>query len=230
MNLFRLLYCVWTVAGEKHLGLIAAGVGFFGMFAIFPAIAAVIAIFGLVADPAVVSEQLVLLQDVIPTGAYGLFEQQINGLLQARSETLGLATAISILLAVWASRARVAALMGGLNAIEGMPNRNGAKQILVAMLLTICLMMLAITAMIALVILPLVLAYVPLASKTAWLWGALGVSPWCVVLWSKFALSVWSQYATAPQAMDDCWGRDCYSAVDRRFGRSFVLFVELCEL
>jgi membrane protein len=169
MNLFRLLYCVWTVAGEKHLGLIAAGVGFFGMFAIFPAIVAVIAIFGLVADPAVVSEQLVLLQDVIPTGAYGLFEQQINGLLQARSETLGLATAISILLAVWASRAGVAALMGGLNAIEGMPNRNGAKQILVAMLLTICLMMLAITAMIALVILPLVLAYVPLASKTAWL-------------------------------------------------------------
>jgi membrane protein len=178
---FQLLYRVWTVAGEKHLGLIAAGVGFFGMFAIFPGIAAIIAIFGLVADPVVVAEQLVLMQDIIPADAYSLFEAQINGLLQARSETLGLATVISISLAVWASRAGVAALMQGLNAIEGVPNRNGAKQLFVAILLTVSLVFLAITALIAVVILPLVLAYAPIAAKTAWIleglrWGlALGV-------------------------------------------------------
>ena len=57
-RIWRLLLAVWKTAGDKHLGLIAAGVAFFGMFGIFPAIAAVIAIFGLVADPAVIAEQL----------------------------------------------------------------------------------------------------------------------------------------------------------------------------
>ncbi|EBA10666.1 ribonuclease BN, putative [Roseobacter sp. CCS2] len=51
------MVAVWTTAGEKHLGLIAAGVAFFGMFGIFPGIAAVIAIFGLIADPVVIAEQ-----------------------------------------------------------------------------------------------------------------------------------------------------------------------------
>ncbi len=169
IRLILMLYRVWEIAGRKHLGLIAAGIGFFGIFAIFPGIAAVIAIFGLVADPNIVSLQLSLLQDIIPAGAYSLFETQINGLLQAGTETLGIATAISIALAVWASRAGVAALISGLNAIEGMPNRNGIRQVLVALLLTVSLVALAIVALGAVVVMPIILAFVPLAAKTAWI-------------------------------------------------------------
>ena len=42
LRVWRILVAVWTTASEKHLGLIAAGVAFFGMFGIFPGIAAVI--------------------------------------------------------------------------------------------------------------------------------------------------------------------------------------------
>jgi membrane protein len=177
--IITLLTQVWSIAGEKHLGLIAAGVGFFGVFAIFPGIAAVIAIFGLIADPEIVREQLLLVEGLVPESVFGIFSQQINDLLSAQVQTLGVATFISIALAIWAARAGVGALMGGLNAIEGTPNRQGVKQIIVALALTICLVLLSIVGLLAVVIMPLVLAYVPLAASTAWLFEALR---WVIVL------------------------------------------------
>tara|TARA_R110002051_G_scaffold239372_1_gene299994 strand:+ start:10713 stop:11561 length:849 start_codon:yes stop_codon:yes gene_type:complete len=173
LRFWRLLVAVWTLAGRKQLSLIAAGVAFFGMFALFPGIAAVIAIFGLLADPVVVSDQLALLQDIIPPDAYGLFLGQIDRLLSAPNETLGWATVLSTGLALWSSRAGVAALMGGLNAIAGAPPRNGFLQAAVAMGLTIGLVILAIVALLAVVVAPVVLAFVPLAGSTVWLLEAL---------------------------------------------------------
>lgn len=168
-RLWRLLYATWELAGRKHVNLIAAGVAFFGMFAVFPGIAAVIAIFGLVADPMVVTEQLALMENIIPADAYDLFSGQIQRLLVAQSRTLGWATMVSIFLALWSSRAGVSALMGGLTAIAGRPPRNGFVQAVVALGLTICLVFLAIVAMLAVVIAPVVLAFLPISGSTAWL-------------------------------------------------------------
>lgn len=108
---WSLLSRVFNIVGDKQLSLIAVGVAFFGMFAVFPGIAAVIAIFGLVADPIVVSEQPALMEGIIPKDAYDLFRNQITRLLAAQSDTLGWARVVSISLALWSSRAGVAALM-----------------------------------------------------------------------------------------------------------------------
>ena len=108
---WSLLSWVFNIVGDKQLSLIAVGVAFFGMFAVFPGIAAVIAIFGLVADPIMVSEQLALMEGIIPKDAYDLFRNQITRLLAAQSDTLGWARVVSISLALWSSRAGVAALM-----------------------------------------------------------------------------------------------------------------------
>lgn len=169
LHIWRILMAVWTTAGEKHLGLIAAGVAFFGMFGIFPGIAALIAIFGLVADPVVISEQLVLMEGIIPPDAFRLLSAQVNGLITARTETLGWATVVSITLALWSCRAGVGALIGGLNAIAGQRQRNGVWQIMVAFMLTIALVALGIVAAIMVIILPIALAFIPLATSTAWL-------------------------------------------------------------
>ncbi len=169
LRLWRILWAVWTVAGEKHLGLIAAGVAFFGMFGIFPGIAALIAIFGLMADPVVISEQLALMEGIIPPDAYNLLYGQVTGLVNARTETLGWATFVSITLALWSCRAGVGALIGGLNAIAGQRQRNGIWQVAVAFMLTIALVALGIIATIMVIILPIVLAFFPLATSTVWL-------------------------------------------------------------
>lgn len=166
---WRVLLAVWRTASEKHLGLIAAGVAFFGIFAIFPGIAALIAIFGLMADPVVIAEQLTLMEGIIPPDAYRLLSVQINGLVNAGSDTLGWATAVSILLALWSCRAGVGALIGGLNAIAGQRMRSGIWQMVVAFILTIALVALAIVALAVVVVLPIVLAFFPVATSTAWL-------------------------------------------------------------
>lgn len=169
LHVWRVLAAVWKTASEKHLGLIAAGVAFFGIFGIFPGIAAVIAIFGLMADPVVIAEQLSLMEGIIPPSAYDLLSAQVNGLVNAPADTLGWATFLSITLALWSCRAGVGALIGGLNAIAGQRVRNGIWQVIVALILTVALVMLAIAALALVVILPIALAFIPLATSTAWL-------------------------------------------------------------
>ncbi len=160
---------VWQTASDKHLGLIAAGVAFFGMFGIFPAIAAVIAVFGIVADPVVISAQMTLMEGIIPEDAYRLLAVQVNRLVLADSGTLGWATFVSIALALWSARAGVGALIGGLNAIAGERVRNSFLQVILALVLTIVLVALAIVAMLVVIVVPVVLAFIPVANSTAWL-------------------------------------------------------------
>lgn len=178
-RIWRLLAAVLNTASEKHLGLIAAGVAFFGVFGIFPGIAAVIAIFGLLADPVIIEEQLTLMEGIIPPDAYDLLYAQVTGLVNARTESLGWATAVSITLALWSCRAGVSALIGGLNAIAGQRIRSSIWQTIVAFLLTIALVSLAIVALIVVVLLPIALAFFPVATSTAWL---LELGRWIVAL------------------------------------------------
>lgn len=168
-EIWRIGVAVFTTAGEKHLGLIAAGVAFFGMFGIFPGLAAIIAIFGLVADPVVISDQLHLMQDIIPDDAYRLLDAQVTALVLAPTQSLGWATILSILLALWSCRAAVGALIGGLNAIAGQRQRNTFVEILIALVLTFALVFLAIIAVNVVIVLPIVMAFLPIPTGTAWL-------------------------------------------------------------
>jgi membrane protein len=169
LNVWRVLSAVWQTAGEKHLGLIAAGVAFFGMFGIFPGIAAIIAIFGLVADPVLISDQLSLMEGIIPPDAYRLLSGQISGLVNAPPQALGWATFVSIVVALWSCRAAVGALIGGLNAIAGQRMRYGIVEVFLALMLTLALVVLAIIALNVVIVLPIVLAFLPVAASTAWL-------------------------------------------------------------
>ncbi len=183
---------VFGLAERVHLGLIAAGVAFFGMFAIFPGIAALIALFGLVADPVIVDEQFSLMEDIIPPDAFALFKAQIERLLSAQTGTLGIATLVSVMLAMWSARAGVAALVQGLNAINGRPNRSGLWHYIVALFLTLVLIGISIFALLLVVILPIALAFVPLAASISWLLEVLRlVITFCIMM---IALSVLYRY------------------------------------
>lgn len=165
-QILRFGRAVGRLAGESNLGLIAAGTAFFGMFALFPALAALIALFGLVADPVVVEEQFALWQEFIPQDAYDLLFGQVHGLLTAQTGTLGWATALSTLVALWTSRAGVSGLIKGLNAVHGRPDRSGLMHMLWAQMLTVALIGFAVAALLVTVVAPLVLAWLPLPAFT----------------------------------------------------------------
>lgn len=182
-NLFAqvwgLLRRLLSRAGRANLGLLSAGVAFFGMLGLFPALAAVLAVFGLVANPTEVLDQLALLRGVIPDDAYFLLEAQLHKLLFAGDASLTWATLLSFAVAFWSSRVAVAALIQGINAVHGVSNRHSARHILVALVLTGLLVLVAVVALSAVVVAPVVLRLVPLDLGTVRL---LELTRWSVVL------------------------------------------------
>ena len=124
---------------QAELDLIAAGVAFYAFLAIFPAAAAVIAIWGFLFDPAVIRQEVALMAGFLPPDAYSLIDGQVEALLAVNSRSLGWATLLSTLFALWSARAGVAALIRGLNAIHQLPNRSGHWHQLRAFVLTLSL-------------------------------------------------------------------------------------------
>jgi membrane protein len=164
LRLLRAGYALWTRIEARELSLIAAGVAFFGFLAVFPALAAVIALWGFAADPAVISGELELLADFLPSEAFTLLREQVDGLLQANNRQLGWTTLFSTLLALWSARAGVAALIRGLNAIHDLPPRYGIWHQVQALVLTFVLIALALTAMALAVVVPLIIVFLPLGA------------------------------------------------------------------
>ncbi len=170
---------VFDDLGEKNAGLISAGVAFYGLFAIFPALTATIAIFGLLADPAVVDEQLDMMTGFMPPDVFALFEAQITSLVTARSEALTFATVISVLVALWSVRSGVAALIQGLNAIFERPNRGVARRVIVALFMSAALVGVAIVALLMVVVAPVVIAFLRIPADQGFV---LDLIRWGVVL------------------------------------------------
>lgn len=152
---------------QAELDLISAGVAFFGFLAMFPAAAALIAIWGTVFDPSVIQSQLDLLKGFLPPDALNLLKAQVQALLLMRGSQLGWTTALSTLFALWSARAGVAALIRGLNAIHHMPNRRSGHHQLQAILLTLALIGLAMSAMLVTIVAPLVIGLLPLPGDDA---------------------------------------------------------------
>lgn len=158
----RILRGIWNAVGERHIGLIAAGVAFFAFFAVFPAAAALIAVWGLWADPMVIETQIEMLEEFVPEEALDLLATQIDRLVEANESTLGWTTAISILVTLWSARLGVGALMQGINAAHGTANRGGIWHLIAAFTLTLTLMGVAMVALALTIVLPIILAFIPL--------------------------------------------------------------------
>ncbi|MCE6952240.1 YihY/virulence factor BrkB family protein [Cereibacter sphaeroides] len=159
---WRLLVRLYDRIDSADLNLAAAGIAFYGFLAIFPALAALIAIWGWASDPGVIRSQIELAQDFLPEQAYILFHDQVEALLAANSRHLGWASVLSTLIAIWSARAGVAALIRGLNATHRLPNRTGPWHIVRAMVLTMTLVGVGLVAMLLSVVAPLVLTFLPL--------------------------------------------------------------------
>lgn len=166
-NLLALIAALLRRSDRAELGLIAAGVAFFGFLAIFPTVAAIIAVWGFVADPAVIRQELELVRNFVPAEAYVLLSAQIDGLLSANNRTLGWSTVFSTLLAFWAARAGMAALIQGLNAVHHLPQRSSFGHQIQALVMTVALIVLALGAMLASVVGPLAIALLPLGRFAA---------------------------------------------------------------
>lgn len=109
---------------EDLVPLLSAGVAFYLLLALFPALAALVSIYGLVADPAEVSEQVANATSALPESAQTLITDQLEGIADGGGG-LGLALIGGVLAALWTASSGMKHLIGAINAAYDEPEGRG---------------------------------------------------------------------------------------------------------
>jgi membrane protein len=150
---------IWKSLTQDHVMLIAGGVTFYLLLALFPALVAFLSIYGIFFDPATATDQVQSLRGLVPPSAIDLIGEQLALLTSKQSESLTLGLVMSLLLAFWSSNGGVKALIEGLNLAYGEREKRSFVWLnVVAFAFTIGAMALTIVLFVALAVIPSVLA------------------------------------------------------------------------
>lgn len=158
---------LWRVKDEiadDNIAVVSAGVAFFGLLALFPAIAVLISIAGLLIDPATVEAQLREMVAVLPEDAAAILKNQAREVAAGSDASIGLAAVLGILLALYGASKGMKTLMQGMNiAYDETEKRNLVQKNLVALGLTACLVVGVVIAIGFTVVTPVVLEIIGLS-------------------------------------------------------------------
>jgi membrane protein len=136
------------------------------LLALFPAITALVSLYGLFTDPSTITAQLSLLDDVFPTSTIGIVEEQVTQLAGTSSNALSFGFLFGVGLALWSANAGMKAIIDALNVVyDEREKRSFVRLTLVAFAFTIGGLVFIILALGAVVVLPLVLAWFGLESR-----------------------------------------------------------------
>jgi membrane protein len=97
----------------------AAGVTFYSLLAIFPAVAALVSLYGLFADPAKIGAQLDSMSSVLPGGAVDVVRDQMTRVAQQGHGTLGVGLIIGVVISLWSANGGTKSLFDALNIVYG---------------------------------------------------------------------------------------------------------------
>ena len=111
---------------SKHRVLaLAAGMTYYSILAIFPAIAALVALYGLFADPRTIAQHLDQVGGFLPGGAIDVARDQLTRVASKGSQTLGLTFLIGLATSLWSASAAMKSLFDTLNIVHGEEERRG---------------------------------------------------------------------------------------------------------
>ena len=140
----------------------AAAVTFYALLALFPAIAALVSIYGLFADPASIQQQLDSVSGVLPGGAVDVIRDQLNRLAAQPRGTLGVSFVIGLVVALWSANGGIKALFDALNVVYGEEEQRSFIRLnAITLAFTVALIGFVLVAMACIVALPVALNYLP---------------------------------------------------------------------
>lgn len=105
--------------------LIAAGVTFYLLLSIFPAISVFVSLYGLVADPSSVVDRLAFFGSAMPEQAFELILGQLRNLTSAPQASLSATLLGSLAIALWSANAGMKALFEAMNVAYGETEKRG---------------------------------------------------------------------------------------------------------
>lgn len=163
----KALGCLWKRVVHDNLDILAGGVALFAILSFMPAIAATVAIYGLVADPADIHAQVTPLAGVIPGDVMAVVTSQMTRAVQADEGSLSWAFALSLAIAVFSAVGGARAVIQALNLVNRRTDsRSFLRQTGLAFLLSLGGIMAVIVAVSLVVVLPAVLQFVRLDTDT----------------------------------------------------------------
>jgi membrane protein len=146
---------------------IAAGVTFYSLLAVFPAIAALVAIYGLFVDPASISRNVDSLSGLLPGGAIDVIRDQMTRIASRGKNTLGFAFVVGLLVSLWSANAGIKSLFDSLNLVYNEEEKRGLIKLnLVSLTFTVAAIVFVLFGLAAVVVLPAALNYIGLGGAT----------------------------------------------------------------
>ncbi|MDO5632936.1 MAG: YihY/virulence factor BrkB family protein [Paracoccus sp. (in: a-proteobacteria)] len=199
----------WQVAkrsfaqiSEDRVMSVAGGVTFFGLLALFPAITALVSLFGLFADPVKIEQNLDYLSDFLPEEAVEIISGQVQTIVNAPAVSLSIASLLALGMAFYSANGGMKALIEALNvAFFKVETRNFLILNLTAMAFTLGGMFMIIMMIGVIAVIPAVLAWVPMSGAVEWL---LWVVRWPVML-ALLMLALSALYRWGPNKADSRW-------------------------
>jgi len=146
-------------AKDDHVSLLAAGVAFYSLLAAVPALVAVISIYGLIADPADIGEQVVDALAAAPAEVRDLVSAQLESIAGSSSGATLFAALLGVVLALWSASSGVGHLIDALNVAYDESERRGfVERKLLALAFTVGAIAFVVVAFGAIAILPALVA------------------------------------------------------------------------
>lgn len=187
-------------ATRDNLGLIAAGVAFFALMAVFPSLAAVVAMYGLFGDPGGVRAQIDALSGIAPEPVLNIAREQMARLTNADAQALAFNGLISFVVALWSAQQGARSFLHALTIInEHAARRKFVKRYLIGGAFTLGALAMALLTVFLFTLAPHILAAVGTDST---LLMALLRWPVLLTLMTAFALAL---YRWGPNRKPPAW-------------------------
>ena len=175
-----ILIRTWHEFNRDRLLAVAAGVVFYALLALFPAITALVSSYALFAKGSTINNHLATLAGMLPSGAFDIVRDQVNRVLSKGDVKLGFAFAFSFLFAVWSANGGAKAMIDALNvAYEEEEKRGFFKLNAVSLAFTFGGLIAALLALGGIVAVPIVLATIGLNSVSD---TVLNIGRWPVLI------------------------------------------------
>lgn len=188
--------------GEQNISILAAGVAFYSLLAVFPALAAIVTTYALLADPETVADHLSRAQGFLPGDVMSIFDDQLSTLSARPVDGLSIKLVGGILLAIWSAHKGVDALTRAIGVAYQEPETRGFFKLnLLTYLMTAAAVLFMVVILALMVVLPSITALFPLP---AWWRTLIPVVRWLVFV-AVVSLAIATLYRFAPARRPAKW-------------------------
>ena len=177
---WSILKRVVAQSNEDRVMTEAAGITFYALLSLFPALTAMVSLYGLFADRQTIVQHLADLEGILPQGGLTIISEQLQRLVSTPQEALGIGAIVGLGVALWSANQATKAMFDALNVVyEEEEKRGFIFRTLLSLAMTFGMLCFVLLALSAVVVLPILLRFLWLGDTAEM---ALSLARWPLML------------------------------------------------